>query len=144
MASQNGRHALPVLVKDTLGEAQKRFAVLEKEAQLLAKDFVSRSRAAQKDLAKELERLQKRGAQWMDTRGIDRGFDRVRGRAKELSGEVRGRLEELQTSVLNLVGVASHEQVEAVSNELRRLAKKVDGMTRSARRGKPSGSATVS
>ena len=140
MASQNGRHALPVLVKDTLGEAQKRFAVLEKEAQLLAKDFVSRSRAAQKDLAKELDRLQKRGAQWID----NQKFDEFRGRAKELSGEVRGRLEELQTAVLNLVGVASREQVESVSHELRRLAKKVDGMTRSARKGKPSGSVTVS
>jgi hypothetical protein len=144
MSPPNGRSAIPVFVKDTLGEAQKRLAGLEKEAQKFAKDFVSRSRAAQKDLQKdlgrELERLQKRGSEIIE----DPRLDRFRGRAREVTGEVVGRLEELQTSILNLVGVASREQVESVAHELRRLSRKVEAMTKSARRSKSSGSITVS
>ncbi len=129
MATQNGRQRLPVFIKDTLDEAQKRLGVFEKEAQKLAKDFVTRSRVVQKDFTKELERLQKRGSEIIE----DRRIAAFRGRAKELSEDVVERLEELQTAILNLVGVASREQVETVSSELRRLAKKVDGMTKSAR-----------
>jgi type I site-specific restriction endonuclease len=140
MATQNGRN-IPGLVKDTIDEAQKRLHFLEKEAQKLAKDFVTRSRAAQKDFGREFGRLQKRvtsGELFDEAR-----LNKLRGRAREVSGEIVGRLEELQSAILSLVGVASRDQVESVSHELRRLAKKVDGMTRTARKGK-SGSISVS
>ena len=140
MATQNGHQTLPVFVKDTIGEAQKRLSALEKEAQKLAKEFITRSRAAQKDFTRELEKIQKRGSEIID----DPRIREFRGRAREFSGDILGRLEELQSAILNLVGVASKEQVDAVSGELRRLAKKVDGMSKTARRSKPEGSVAVS
>jgi hypothetical protein len=132
MATQNGRNQIPEFVKETLGEAQKRLVVLEKEAQKFAKEFVTRSRAAQKDFNKEIERFQKRGVELIE----DPRVEKFRGKARVLSTEIAARLEELQTSVLNLVGVASREQVDTVTHELRRLSKRVDAMTKSARRGK--------
>jgi hypothetical protein len=143
MATQNGRTQFPEFVKDTLGEAQKRLVILEKEAQKrlvglekdaqkFAKEFVTRSRAAQKDFSKEIERFQKRGVEFIENPRVEK----FAGRARVLSTEIASRLEELQTSVLNLVGVASKEQVESVTHELRRLSKKVEAMTKTARRGK--------
>jgi len=131
MATQNGRNQIPEFVKDTLDGAQKRLGILEKEAQKFAKEFVIRSRAAQKDFNKEIERFQKRGAELIEGPRVEK----IKGRARVLSTEIATRFEELQTSVLNLVGVASKEQVETVSQELRRLARKVDAMTKTARQG---------
>jgi len=96
------------LVLGQLEDARKRLAQIEK-------DLVKRGRAQQK----EIEALIK---------GVRTGkpLKTIEKQAQAVGGEVKKRLDGLQESVLNVLGVASHDEIVELNRELAKLSKKVD------------------
>lgn len=107
-------------VKGQLVEAQKRWQLLEGEAQKVVNNLVSRGRDSRKELEGLLSKLNHSELV---------SADKVRElskRAVEAKGELKKRLDGLQTKVVEAAGVASQSQVKAIGRELTKLSRKLD------------------
>ncbi|CAM4454712.1 hypothetical protein HRD49_02835 [Corallococcus exiguus] len=115
-------------LKGRFSEAQKRFQGLEGEANKAFRALETRGQVA----AKEVQTL------WTKVQaGELRADPRVQELSKKVdaaSGELRKRLDGLQTKVVEAVGVASQSQVEQITRELSRLSKKLDVLLKPTRR----------
>ena len=125
---------VPEFLREPFVAAQARLEQFEGEAQRVLKDLVDRGRASRKDLEQIVQRLSKQEWTLPDVKHrIDRlreqGAERAaewRGKADTFRVEALDRIVELQGRAVAFLGVATREQVEELSKELDRLAKRID------------------
>jgi polyhydroxyalkanoate synthesis regulator phasin len=92
---------VPAFVKEQLVEAQKRFAVIQGQAEKAIKEWVAKGQSLQATTAK---------------------------RTKALGHEVRKQAETFQNRLIQAAGVATQSQIKVLTRELSKLSKKVDGL----------------
>ena len=132
--SENSRVKMPEFLREPLVAAQARLEAIEGEAQRVLKDLVDRGRASRKDLEHMVQRLSKQEFSFLEVRHRleklrDQGAERAaewRGRAESFRTEALERMFELQSRAVHFFGVATREQVEELSKEMERLAKRLD------------------
>jgi polyhydroxyalkanoate synthesis regulator phasin len=125
---------VPEFLREPIESAQLRLAEFEEEAQRVFKDLMQKGKASRKDFQELVQRLSKQDWTMGDLRGRvsklrEQGLERaqeLRGRADAFRTEAMERLEELQTRAVAFLGVASREQVKALSRELDRLTRRLD------------------
>jgi hypothetical protein len=133
---------VPEFLRESLESAQERLDAFEGDAQRVLKDLVQKGRESRKEITVLLQRLSKQDWTMGDLRGR---FGRLRAQGKERAHELRGkaegfraeameRLEELQSKAITFLGVASREQVEELSAELERLAKRLEQPPKAAKK----------
>jgi len=125
---------VPDFLKEPLEAAQVRLERLEGEAQRVWKDLMLKGRASRKDLEQIVQRLAKQDWNMLEMR---HRFDRLRaqgaeraagwrGKAESFRAEALERMVELQGKAVAFLGVATREQVEELSRELDRLARRIE------------------
>jgi polyhydroxyalkanoate synthesis regulator phasin len=128
-------------LKDPLREAQARLAVLEEEAQRVWKDLMVKGRAGRKDIEQMVHRLSKQD--WtlpemkhridkLRVQGAERAAE-WKDKAESFRLEALERMNDLQSRAVAFLGVATREQVEELSRELDRLAKRIERSDRTRR-----------
>ena len=125
---------MPEFLREPIEAAQARIGHLEGEAQRVLKDLMLKGRAGRKDLEQILQRLAKQDWSLGEMRQLveklrEQGAERaaeLRGRAESFRAEAMERLGELQGKAVAFLGVASREQVEELSRELERLARRIE------------------
>lgn len=115
------------------GAVKDRLQLFQKDAERTLKELASRGRRSRREMERLVAKLEQ-GA-WGD--GPDSLAGRAKGGAKKigsfgssLGSEVSSHLEALQTRAVELVGVASREQMEALSREIKRLASLLDALAK--------------
>ncbi len=125
---------VPEFLREPLEAAQVRLGQIEGEAQRMWKDLMVRGRAGRKDIEQILQRLAKQDWNFPEMRQLverlrEQGAERAaewRGRAESFRADALERLVELQGKAVAFLGVATREQVEELSRELERLAKRIE------------------
>jgi polyhydroxyalkanoate synthesis regulator phasin len=129
----NGRTLkVPDFLKEPLVAAQARIGQFEEEAQRVIHDLVLRGRASRKDLEQMVQKLSKQDFSMPE---VKQRIDKLRGQGAERAAEWRGRADsfraealermlELQSKAVQFLGVATREQVEELSRELDKLARR--------------------
>ena len=125
---------LPDFMREPFEAAQARLAEFEEEAQKVFKGLVEKGKESRKEMAGLVQRLSSQD--WGMEELRDRvtklrtqGMERASGLANKAGSfriDAMDRLEELQSKVIEFLGVASREQVEELSLELERLARRLD------------------
>ena len=92
---------VPAFVKEQLVEAQKRFAVIQGQAERAIKEWVAKGQKLQATTAK---------------------------RTRAVGNEVRKQAETLQNRLIQAAGVATQSQIRVLTRELSKLSKKVDAL----------------
>jgi DNA repair exonuclease SbcCD ATPase subunit len=125
---------VPAFLKEPLEAAQERLEQFEEEAQRLFKELMVKGRASRKDLEQIVARLSKQDWTFPELKhrlerlrdqGAERAAD-LRGRAETWRTEAVERLWDLQARAVAFLGVASKDQVEELSREIDRLAKRIE------------------
>ncbi len=125
---------VPEFLREPLEAAQARLEQFEGEAQKVFKDLMDRGRASRKDLEQMVQRLSKQDwtcpelkarLEKLQKQGAVRAAE-WRGRAESFRTEALERLTELQSRAVAFLGVASREQVEELSRELEKLARRFE------------------
>jgi hypothetical protein len=139
----NGRAMkVPEFLREPLVAAQARLEQIEVEAQRVLKDLLERGRASRKDIEEVVQKLSKQD--WTDMKhridkfreqGVERAAE-WRGRAETFRAEAIERVVDLQGKAIAFLGVATREQVEEISKELDRLAKRIEKGGKPPRRAK--------
>lgn len=135
---------VPEFLREPLEAAQARFEHLEEEAQRVLKDLMDKGRASRKDLEHIVHRLTLQDWSFPEMRqrieklreqGVERAAE-WRDRAESFRAEALERMIDLQNRAVAFLGVATREQVEELSKELDRLARRIekDAKPRRARR----------
>jgi hypothetical protein len=143
----NGGRAMkvPEFLREPLEAAQARIEQFEEEAQRVLKDLADRGRASRKDLEQMVQRLSKQDWTFPEMKqrieklrehGVERAAE-WRGRAETFRAEALERVIDLQGRAISFLGVATRDQVEEISKELDRLAKRIEKgeRTRRAKKG---------
>jgi len=134
MAEKNNSVKVPEFLREPLEAAQARLAEFEEEAQKVFKELLQKGKESRKDVAELVQRLSKQDWKLDELRDRvtklrDQGMERaqeLRGRAESFRSDALERLEDLQTKAVAFLGVATREQVEELSRELERLARRLD------------------
>jgi DNA-binding transcriptional MerR regulator len=121
-------------LREPLEAAQARIEHIEVGAQRVIKDIVVRGRAGRKDIEQMVHRISKQDFSIDELKGRleklrEQSADRAaewRDRADSLRAEAVERIVELQGRAISFLGVATREQVEALSKELDRLARRLE------------------
>src|SRR6516164_8046546 len=92
---------VPAFVKEQLAEAQKRFTVIQGQAEKTIKEWVAKGHEIQVTTAK---------------------------RTRALGNEVRKQAESFQNRLIQAAGVATQSQIKVLTRELSKLSKKVDAL----------------
>ncbi len=125
---------VPEFLREPLEAAQARLGQLEEEAQRMFKDLMVKGRASRKDIEQIVHRLSKQDWTFpeMKTRidklreqGAERAAE-LRGRAETFRTEALERVVDMQARAVSFLGVATREQVDELSKELERLARRLD------------------
>jgi polyhydroxyalkanoate synthesis regulator phasin len=144
--TQNNRVKMPDFLREPLVAAQARLEAFEEEAQRVLKDLVDRGRASRKDLEQMVQRLSKQDFSFPEMRqrleklreqSVERASE-WKGKAETFRTEALDRMLELQTRAVHFLGVATREQVEELSRDLDRLAKRFDRAEKGAKKTKKS------
>jgi hypothetical protein len=125
---------VPEFLKEPLEAAQERIERLEGEAQRVWKDLMLKGRAGRKDLEQIVSRLAKQDWNLLEMRQLldrlrEQGLERAaewRGKAESFRADALERMVLLQGKAVAFLGVATREQVEELSRELERLAKRIE------------------
>jgi hypothetical protein len=129
-----GSARVPDLVREQLLAAQARVEVFEGEAKRVIEDLMARGRASKRELEQLLHRLAKQDwslpevkqrMEKLQAHGMERAVE-WRDKAEAFRMEALERTMELQSHLVQFLGVASREQVEELSRELDRLARRLD------------------
>ncbi len=115
MATKNQK-TVQAFVKGQLEEAQKRFTVLETEAEKVLKNLVARGKESRKELEGLVGRF---NAAELATLGK---------KAEKAGSEVLEKIGQIQNRVIAVTGVASQDQLREVNRELGKLSKKIDSL----------------
>jgi ElaB/YqjD/DUF883 family membrane-anchored ribosome-binding protein len=134
-AKMNGSRAVkvPEFLREPLEAAQARLERLEVDAERMLKDLMNRGRASRKELEQLVSRLSKQDWRLPEMKNRieklrDQGVERAaewRGRAETFRVEAMERVMDLQGRAIAFLGVASRDQVEELSREIDRLARKI-------------------
>jgi hypothetical protein len=98
------------------------------------KDLMQKGKESRKDFAELVQRLSKQDWNMDELRGrvtklrvqsMERAQE-LKGRAESFRSEALVRLEELQAKAVTFLGVATRAEVEELSRELERLARRLD------------------
>ena len=125
---------VPEFLREPLVAAQARLEQLEEEAQRVLRDLMDRGRASRKDIEHMVHRLSQQDWSFPEMRerleklreqGVERATE-WRGRAESFRAEALERMIELQNRAVAFLGVATREQVEELSKELDRLARRIE------------------
>jgi hypothetical protein len=135
---------VPEFLREPLEAAQVRLGQLEDEAQKVWKDLMLRGRAGRKDIEQILQRLAKQDWNFPEMKQVvdrlrEQGAERAaewRGKAESFRAEALERLVELQGKAVAFLGVATREQVEELSREMERLARRIEQGEKNRRTGK--------
>jgi hypothetical protein len=132
----NGGRAMkvPEFLREPLEAAQARLEQFEVEAQRVLKDLLERGRASRKDFEVIVQKLSKQDWTFPEMKHRieklrDQGVERAaewRGRAENFRAEAIERVVDLQGKAIAFLGVATREQVEEISKELDRLARRIE------------------
>jgi len=122
---------VPEFLKEPLEAAQARLEVLEEETQRVLKDLVQKGKAGRREVGEIFEKLAKQD--W-NIEELKSRLAKFRTQGLELASEWRDRARtealermlELQARAIAFLGVATREQVEDLSKELDRLAKRLE------------------
>jgi predicted site-specific integrase-resolvase len=142
MTNGGGRTAMvPEFLREPLEAAQARLGQIEVEAQRVIKDLFERGRSSRKDLEQMVQRLSRQDWTFPDMKHRieklrDQGVERAaewRDRAETFRAEALERVVDLQGRAISFLGVATREQVEDISKELDRLARRIDRSAKSRR-----------
>jgi hypothetical protein len=145
-AKTNGNHAVkvPEFLKEPLEAAQARLERLEVDAERVLRDLMDKGRASRKEIEQIVARLSKQDWKLPEMKQRieklrDQGAERAaewRGRAETFRAEAMERVMDLQGRAIAFLGVASRDQVEELSKEIDRLARKIgkSGGSRKARK----------
>jgi len=90
---------VPAFVKEQLVEAQKRFAVIQGQAEKAIKEWVAKGQELQATTAK---------------------------RTRALGNNVRKQAESFQNRLIQAAGVATQSQIKVLTRELSKLSRKLD------------------
>jgi polyhydroxyalkanoate synthesis regulator phasin len=140
---------VPEFIREPLVAAQARIEHLEEEAERVLKDLMDRGRASRKDIEQMMHRLSKQDWNFPEMKhrleklrvqGAERATE-WRERAETFRAEALERMLELQNRAVTFLGVATRDQVEELSKELDRLARRIQKGEK-ARRGKKGGKGT--
>jgi uncharacterized protein HemX len=126
---------VPEFLREPLVAAQARLEHLEEEAQRLLRDLMDKGRASRKDLEHIVHKLSQQDWSIPEMR---QRLEKLRGQGAERAAEWRGRADtfraealermiDLQNRAVAFLGVATRDQVEELSKELDRLARRIDG-----------------
>jgi hypothetical protein len=126
MAQTNKRIPLGEMVREQVELAQGRLHELQKEAEKTLKLMAVRGRESRKELDRLVTKLEK--TDWTER------SSEFAGKAKDFGAELATHLDELQGKAIKFVGVASREQVDTLSREIKRLATKVETLTKATKR----------
>jgi phage terminase small subunit len=135
---------MPEFLREPLSAAQERLEHLEVEAQRVLRDLMDRGRASRKDLEHMMHKLSQQDWSFPEVRerlekireqGVERAVE-WRGRAESFRAEALERMIELQNRAVAFLGVATRDQVEELSKELDRLARRIDKGDRAPKRTK--------
>ena len=134
-AKTNGNHAVkvPEFLKEPLEAAQARLERLEVDAERVLRDLMDKGRASRKEIEQIVARLSKQDWKLPEMKQRieklrDQGAERAaewRGRAETFRAEAMERVMDLQGRAIAFLGVASRDQVEELSKEIDRLARKI-------------------
>ena len=125
---------VPEFLREPLEAAQARLGQIEEDAQRMFKDLMVKGRASRKDIEQIVHRLSKQDWTFpeMKTRidklreqGAERAAE-LRGRAETFRTEALERVVDMQARAVSFLGVATRDQVEELSKELERLARRLD------------------
>ena len=131
-ASRNVK--MPEFLREPFVAAQARLEQLEEDAQRVLRDLMVRGRASRKDLEHMVHRLSQQDWSLPEMRQRleklrDQGAERAaewRGRAESFRAEALERMLDLQNRAVAFLGVATRDQVEELSKELDRLARRIE------------------
>jgi ElaB/YqjD/DUF883 family membrane-anchored ribosome-binding protein len=134
-AKMNGRKnvKVPEFLREPLEAAQARLERLEVDAEKLLKDLMDRGRASRKEIEHIVSKLSRQDWRLPEVKHRieklrDQGVERAaewRGRAETFRVEAMERVVDLQGRAIAFLGVASRDQVEDLSREIDRLARKI-------------------
>lgn len=110
-------------VKGQFNVAQKRLVAFEAEAERVLKNLIARGQDSRKELDALLERL---GT--AELKILNGSLRELAKRAQEVSQDAKKKLEEFQSRVLEVAGVASQNQVKALNRQLSKLSRRLDAM----------------
>jgi hypothetical protein len=138
---------VPEFLREPLEAAQARLGQLEEEAQRVIRDLMDRGRAGRKDIEEIVNRLSKQDWTFPEMKQRleklrDQGAERAaewRDKAETFRAEALDRVIDLQARAISFLGVATRDQVEELSKELDRLARRIEKgqkARRTARKGK--------
>ncbi len=112
------------IIREQVETAQARVHDLQKEAEKTLKLLAVRGKESRKELDKLVSKLEK----------TDWGSTEIAGKAKDFGVELASHLDELQHKAIKFVGVASRDQVDSLSREIKKLATKVESLTKASKR----------
>lgn len=130
----NQKLKVPEFLREQLESAQERLEQLEEEAQRVMKDLMLRGRESRKDIEQILHRLSRQDFSFPEMKqrieklrdqGVERA-EELRGRAESFRTEAMERMVELQGRAVSFLGIATRDQVEELSKDLERLARRID------------------
>lgn len=152
-AKVNGSHAVkvPEFLKEPLEAAQARIEQFEVDAERVLRDLMDKGRASRKEIEQIVARLSKQDWKLPEMRQRleklrEQGIVRAagwRGRAETFRVEAMERVVDLQGRAIAFLGVASRDQVEELSREIDRLARKISKTGGAARKGRRSTRSTT-
>jgi hypothetical protein len=143
---ENNRRKVPEFLREPLEAAQARIEQIEEEAQRVLKDLMVKGRASRKDIEQMVHRLSRQDWTFPEMKHrIDKlreqGAERAaewRGRAEWFRAEALERVFDLQSRAVSFLGVATREQVEELSRELDKLARRLEKGDKARKAGKKS------
>ncbi len=127
---------VPEFLREPIEAAQARLEALEEETQKVLKDLVAKGRNGRRELGGLVQRLSKQEwkAEELGSRLVklgEHGLELASDWTDRARREAVERLLELQHRTIAFLGVASREQVEELSRELSRLARRLEKGKRS-------------
>ncbi len=125
---------VPEFLREPLVAAQARLEQIEDEAQRVLRDLMDRGRASRKDIEQMVSRLSRQDWTFPEVKQRieklrEQGAERAtewRDKAETFRAEALERMFELQSRAVSFLGVATREQVDELSKELERLARRLD------------------
>lgn len=132
---------VPEFLREPLVAAQARLGHLEDEAQRVLKEIKEKGRASRKDLEQMVARLSRQDWTFPEVKqrldklreqGVERATE-WRGKAESFRSEALERMLDLQSRAVSFLGVATREQVDELSRELERLARRLERGERARR-----------
>ncbi len=122
---------MPEFLREPFEAAQHRLEQFEGEAQRLFRDLMDRGREGRKDIEQMVQRLSKQDWTFPE---VKQRIEKLREQGAERAAEFREKAETFRSEALErLVELQTREQVEDLSKELDRLARRFEKVEKGRR-----------